>query len=160
MERWAWRSATSYLRRPDAAARDRRASSKRGWRPGRRGADIWLFVDGVLWAARSRETLPERQGKWKSVHKRLSHWATNGVTEWICDSLSADPGDGYLMLETTLGRAHTATHPTLREPSNTFSRMLRIPGRFMTPSGELSSNWASPCLYSRNIGPAMGIIST
>jgi transposase len=101
--------------------------------PRRSGADVWPLVDSVLlWVqrsgARSRDP-PERQGKWKSVHKRLSHWATNGLTEWIFDSLTADPDDGYLMLATTLVRAHTATHPPLREPSNTFlgcSRFLAV----------------------------------
>jgi hypothetical protein len=44
----------------------------------------------------------------------------------------ADPDDESLTLETTLVRAHTATHPPLCEPSNTLFRMHQIPVPFVT----------------------------
>ncbi len=50
--------------------------------PGRTAADNRLFVNGVLWVLRSDahwRDLPERYGKWKSVHKRFSRWAKAGV---------------------------------------------------------------------------------
>ena len=56
--------------------------------PGRTGADNRLFVNGVLWVLRSGafwQHLPERYGKWKSVHARHNQ---------------------YLMLDTTLVRVH------------------------------------------------------
>jgi len=52
--------------------------------PGRSGGDNRRFVDGVLWVLRSGahwHDLPERYGKWKSVHTRFSRWARNGVWE-------------------------------------------------------------------------------
>ena len=77
--------------------------------PERSGADNRLFVDGVLWVLRSGarwSDLPERYGKWKSLHKRFTRWAKNGVWGRVFESLTGDPDNQYLMLDTTLVRAH------------------------------------------------------
>lgn len=77
--------------------------------PGRTGGDNRLFVNGVLWVLRSGarwSDLPERYGKWKTVHKRFTRWAKSGVWEGVFESLTGDPDNQYLMLDTTLVRAH------------------------------------------------------
>ena len=77
--------------------------------PGRSGADNRLFVNGVLWVLRSGarwQDLPERYGNWKSVHKRFTRWAKSGVWERVFASLTGDPDNQYLMLDTTLVRVH------------------------------------------------------
>jgi transposase len=77
--------------------------------PGRTGSDNRLFVNGVLWVLRSGarwSDLPERYGNWKTVHKRFTRWAKSGVWERVFENLTGDPDNQYLMLDTTLVRAH------------------------------------------------------
>jgi transposase len=77
--------------------------------PGRTAQDNRLFVNAVLWVLRSGahwHDLPERYGKWKSVHTRFSRWAKKGVWERVFEVLTADRRNEWLMLDTTLVRAH------------------------------------------------------
>jgi transposase len=74
-----------------------------------RTADNRLFVNGVLWVLRSGahwHDLPERYGKWKSVHTRFSRWAKAGVWERVFEALTKDRDNEYVMVDTTLVRAH------------------------------------------------------
>ena len=77
--------------------------------PGRTAADNRLFVNGVLWVLRSGahwHDLPPRYGKYKSVHKRFTRWAKAGVWERVFDLLIKERDNQYLMLDSTLVRAH------------------------------------------------------
>jgi putative transposase len=77
--------------------------------PGRTGTDNRLFVNAVLWVIRSGahwHDLPERYGKYKTVHKRFTRWAKAGVWERIFEDLTNDPDNQYLMLDSTVVRAH------------------------------------------------------
>src|SRR5580698_2243751 len=67
--------------------------------PGRTGADNRLFVNGGLWVLRSGafwQHLPERYGKWKSVHARFTRWAKGGVWEKVFTELIRDRDNQYL----------------------------------------------------------------
>jgi putative transposase len=77
--------------------------------PGRSGVDNRLFVNGVLWVLRSGafwQHLPEHYGKWKTVHARFTRWAKAGVWEKVFADLIKDRNNEYLMLDSTLVRAH------------------------------------------------------
>jgi len=71
--------------------------------------DNRLFVDAVLWIARSgshwRE-LPEVFGNWNSVFTRYNRWAKGGVWERVFVALSGDPDFEYVLMDSTVVRAH------------------------------------------------------
>ncbi|BDA83396.1 hypothetical protein Sa4125_09380 [Aureimonas sp. SA4125] len=77
--------------------------------PGRTAFDNLLFVNGCLWVLRSGAhwcDLPERYGKWKTVHRRFSRWCHAGVWERVFEALTADRDNEYLMIDSTIVRAH------------------------------------------------------
>lgn len=76
---------------------------------GRTAADNRQFVNGVLWVLRTGarwHDLPGRYGKYKSVHTRFMRWARAGVWERIFADLVADKKNQYLMIDSTIVRAH------------------------------------------------------
>jgi putative transposase len=77
--------------------------------PGRTATDNRLFVNGVLWVLRSGAhwcDLPERYGRWKTLHKRFSRWSKTGVWDRVFADLIKDRDNQYLMIDSTLVRAH------------------------------------------------------
>lgn len=77
--------------------------------PGRTAADNRLFVNSVLWVLRSGAhwcDLPERYGQWKTAHKRFSRWSRSGVWDRVFADLIKDRDNQYLMIDSTLVRAH------------------------------------------------------
>lgn len=76
---------------------------------GRPAEDNRRFVNGVLWVIRSGmrwADLPERYGKYKSVHKRFTRWARAGVWEHVFTVLTRDRDNEYLMIDSSIVRAH------------------------------------------------------
>jgi transposase len=77
--------------------------------PGRTGVDNRNFVNAVLWVLRSGarwSDMPERYGKYKTVHKRFTRWAAKGVWEKVFANLIKDRDNDYLMIDSTIVRAH------------------------------------------------------
>jgi len=71
-----------------------------------------LKIDDFLVASQSRHPFPawcdllERYGHWKTVHRRFSRWCHAGVWERVFAALTADRDNQYLMLDSTIVRAH------------------------------------------------------
>lgn len=83
--------------------------------PGRAGTvgvsakDNRQFVNAVLWILRSGSPwrdLPARYGDWKNTHRRFSRWASTQVWEKIFAVLIQDAKSDYLMIDSTIVRAH------------------------------------------------------
>jgi putative transposase len=76
---------------------------------GRHGEDNRLFVDAVLWIARAGapwRDLPPAFGNWNSVFQRFRRWAKKGAWERIFKALVESPDFEYLIIDSTIVRAH------------------------------------------------------
>ena len=76
---------------------------------GRHGADNRLFVDAVLWIARTGapwRDLPEEFGHWNSVFQRFRRWAKKDRWESLFKELSVDADFEYLIVDASIVRAH------------------------------------------------------
>jgi transposase len=76
--------------------------------PGRTAEDNRLFVNAVLWMARTGapwRDLPERFGEWNSVFQRFNRWCKRGVWQKLLQ-VWQDPDLECLMLDSTIIRAH------------------------------------------------------
>ncbi len=77
--------------------------------PGRTSADNRLFIEAVMWIAKTGapwRDLPSEYGKWSNVHKRFIRWAKKGVWQMIFNTLAVDADTEWLMLDSTIVRAH------------------------------------------------------
>jgi transposase len=80
----------------------------RAGQPGVTAKDNRLFIDAVLWIAKTGapwRDLPERFGLWNSVWKRFDRWARKGRWEKIFQHFQ-DPDLEWLILDSTIIRAH------------------------------------------------------
>ena len=76
---------------------------------GRHGEDNRLFVDAVLWIARTGSPwrdLPDAFGNWNSVFQRFRRWAKKGVWESLFKALVESPDFEYLIIDSSIVRAH------------------------------------------------------
>ena len=75
---------------------------------GRSAIDNRLFINAVIWIARSGapwRDLPERFGSWNSVFQRFRRWAKAGVWKQVFQALQ-EPDLDWLMIDSTTVRAH------------------------------------------------------
>ncbi|MGO4404402.1 IS5 family transposase [Bosea sp. RAF48] len=76
---------------------------------GSSGRDNRMFVEAVLWIVRTGSPwrdLPEVFGDWNSVFRRFSRWSHKGVWWRIFAAMSDDPDFEYLIVDSTIIRAH------------------------------------------------------
>ena len=76
---------------------------------GSTGRDNRMFVEGVLWIARTGSPwrdLPSVFGEWNSVFVRFNRWSRGGVWRRIFVALSDDPDFEYAIVDSTIVRAH------------------------------------------------------
>jgi len=72
---------------------------------GRTAKDNRLFINAVMWIAKTGapwRDLPMSYGK----YKRFIRWSKNGVWQMIFNTLAADADTEWLMIDSTIVRAH------------------------------------------------------
>jgi transposase len=92
---------------------------------GRTGADNRKFIDAVIWIARNGapwRSLPESYGKWSSVHKRFIRWSKAGVWQMIFNTLASDADTEWVMIDSTIIRAHQHAAGARKKYSQLYAR--------------------------------------
>lgn len=96
--------------------------------PGRSGEDNRLFVDAVLYVAKtggSWRDLPERFGHWNSVWRRFDRWCEKGVWEVVVRELSELDLE-ELQLDSTSIKVHQAAIGSRREAHEKKTRRTAV----------------------------------
>ena len=120
--------------------------------PGRPGdvgvtaANNRLFVNAVYWIAKTGapwRDLPPRFGPWNSVFQRFNRWSKKGVWQRVAEALADDVDLEWLMIDSTVVRAHqhAAGQQGGKKPSSSgVAREGSAPR-----STSRSTGWATPC---------------
>jgi len=77
--------------------------------PGRTGKDNRLFVEAVLWIARTGcpwRDLPAEFGLWNSVYQRFARCSRQGVWHRLLSELARDADFEEVFIDSTVVRAH------------------------------------------------------
>jgi len=99
---------------------------------GKRGprSDNRRFMDAILWMARSGgrwKDLPERFGKLSTVKQRYYDWIARGVFTEIFQALSGEADLEWLMVDSTIVRAHQHAAGARRQKGGHMPRVWAAP---------------------------------
>ena len=96
--------------------------------PGRSGQDNRLFVDAVLYVAKTGvpwRDLPERFGNWNSLWRRFDRWCEKGIWEAIVQELGQLDFE-ELQLDSTSIKVHLAAIGSRREVPEKKSKQTAV----------------------------------
>lgn len=97
---------------------------------GRSGANNRLFIEAVLWLARTGSPwrdLPAEFGPWNSVYVRFARWSDKNVWQNIFQVLREDANFDEVYLDSTIVRAHQHAAGAAKK-RGTVNRLLAVLG--------------------------------
>ena len=103
-----------------------------GGRKGKRGprTDNRRFLNALLWMARSGarwRDLPEQLGDFATVKRRYYRWIEMGVLDGILTALAREADLEWLMIDSTIVRAHQHAAGARRQKGGRMPRALAGP---------------------------------
>ena len=115
----------------------------RAGHPGVTAKDNRLFIDAVLWIAKTGapwRDLPERFGHWNSAWRRFDRWARKGVWLKVFEALQ-DPDLEWLILDSTVIRAHPHAAGAKKKATAVAGRRSRRLAGAAAVGGPRSTPW-------------------
>jgi transposase len=100
----------------------------RAGQPGVTARDNRLFIDAVLWIAKTGapwRDLPERFGHWNSVWRRFDRWARKGTWRKLFGHFQ-DEDLEWLILDSTVIRAHPHAAGAKKKAAGVTRRWARV----------------------------------
>jgi len=94
---YQWSEIYAFLRKQERAVYAHKAESTR------------RFIEGVFWMLKSGaqwRLLPREYGNWNTTYRRFSDWANKGIWYKMLYYFSRDPDMEYIMVDSTILRAH------------------------------------------------------
>ncbi len=77
--------------------------------PGRSGHDNRMFVEAVLWVARTGSAwrdLPHEFGAWNTVYQRFARWSKSGIWQRVFEQLAREADFEEVFIDSSIVRAH------------------------------------------------------
>lgn len=108
--------------------------------------DNRLFLEAVLWIIRTgapwRDLDERRFGHWRVVYNRFNRWSKSSVWEKVFTALSDDPDFEYVMIDSTIVRAHQ--HAAGAKGGRTIRHWGAVEVVFPQKSMWLRTRWETP----------------
>jgi transposase len=106
------------------------------------------FVEAVVWMARAGcawRLVPDAFGSWNSLYKRFARWQEKGVWQALMDHLAADADLEWLILDSTVVRAHACAAGAKKAKASRRSaaRAAASPASCTPPATPSATLWPS-----------------